>query len=237
MSARLRFPVIPTMPPGLVVVILSLLLGLQPITTDLYLPALPGLTADFGAYTAQAQLTLTALLLAFGLSQLIWGPLSDQFSWRAALFALAIFSALPLAMVALRFEKTVTLTCRRLLPRFGVKRSVAIAGGLSLTGGSLGAKWRADKLGHHAALLPLHAGARHQPALQSKRCSGSASAGSWRCIGAQRLFDDDGRFCHGRLAGTPHGRHFVSADRRRLVLECPGCAGGLDAGSKTWQNR
>jgi DHA1 family bicyclomycin/chloramphenicol resistance-like MFS transporter len=30
-----------------------------------------------------------------------------------------------------------TFMCRRLLPRFGVQRSVAIAGGLSLTGGSL----------------------------------------------------------------------------------------------------
>ena len=37
------------MQPGLIVLILSLLLGLQPITTDLYLPALPALTAGFGA--------------------------------------------------------------------------------------------------------------------------------------------------------------------------------------------
>ena len=56
----------------LVILILSLLLGLQPITTDLYLPALPALTASFGAVPAQAQLTLTALLLAFGASQLFW---------------------------------------------------------------------------------------------------------------------------------------------------------------------
>lgn len=70
------------MQPGLTVVILSLLLGLQPITTDLYLPALPALTEGFGAPMAQAQLTLTALLLAFGLSQLIWGPLSDRFGRR-----------------------------------------------------------------------------------------------------------------------------------------------------------
>src|ERR1019366_5423508 len=61
------------MSPGLIILILSLLLGLQPITTDLYLPALPALTEGFGAPMAQAQ--LTALLLAFGLSQLIWGPL------------------------------------------------------------------------------------------------------------------------------------------------------------------
>ena len=73
------------MPPGLTVLILSLLLGLQPITTDLYLPALPALTAGFGAPMAQAQLTLSALLLAFGLSQLIWGPLSDRFGRRPIL--------------------------------------------------------------------------------------------------------------------------------------------------------
>lgn len=73
------------MSPGLIILILSLLLGLQPITTDLYLPALPALTEGFGAPMAQAQLTLTALLLAFGLSQLVWGPLSDRFGRRPVL--------------------------------------------------------------------------------------------------------------------------------------------------------
>ena len=73
------------MAPGLTIVLLSLLLGLQPVTTDLYLPALPSLTEGFGATMAQAQLTLTALLLAFGLSQLIWGPLSDRFGRRPIL--------------------------------------------------------------------------------------------------------------------------------------------------------
>ena len=73
------------MSPGLIVLVLSLLLGLQPITTDLYLPALPTITQGFGAAMPQAQLTLTALLLAFGLSQLVWGPLSDRFGRRPIL--------------------------------------------------------------------------------------------------------------------------------------------------------
>jgi DHA1 family bicyclomycin/chloramphenicol resistance-like MFS transporter len=73
------------MPSGLVVLTLTLLLGLQPIATDLYLPALPALTAGFGATMAQAQLTLTALLLAFGLSQLVLGPLSDRLGRRPIL--------------------------------------------------------------------------------------------------------------------------------------------------------
>nr|WP_315489226.1 multidrug effflux MFS transporter [uncultured Rhodoferax sp.] len=73
------------MPPALIVLTLALLLGVQPITTDLYLPALPGLTRELGASMAQAQLTLTALLLAFGVSQLFWGPLSDRFGRRPVL--------------------------------------------------------------------------------------------------------------------------------------------------------
>lgn len=70
-----------------VVLVLSLLLGIQPVTTDLYLPALPALTEGFGAGPAQAQLTLTALLLAFGASQLAWGPLSDRWGRRPVLLA------------------------------------------------------------------------------------------------------------------------------------------------------
>jgi DHA1 family bicyclomycin/chloramphenicol resistance-like MFS transporter len=73
------------MPAALIVLVLALLLGLQPITTDLYLPALPGLTQELGASMPQAQLTLTALLLAFGVSQLLWGPLSDRFGRRPIL--------------------------------------------------------------------------------------------------------------------------------------------------------
>ena len=68
-----------------IVLVLSLLLGLQPVTTDLYLPALPALTQDLGATVAQAQLTLSGLLLAFGLSQLVWGPISDRFGRRPVL--------------------------------------------------------------------------------------------------------------------------------------------------------
>ena len=70
-----------------VVFILALLMGIQPITTDLYLPALPAIAEVFGATVAQAQYTLSALLLAFGVSQLIWGPLSDRFGRKPILLA------------------------------------------------------------------------------------------------------------------------------------------------------
>ena len=102
------------MSPAVIVLLLSLLLGLQPITTDLYLPALPVLTAGFAAPMQQAQLTLTALLLAFGVSQLVWGPLSDRFGRRpilliglSAYVLSAIGSALAPSMAALIVWRTV----------------------------------------------------------------------------------------------------------------------------------
>lgn len=72
---------------GVAVLVLSALLGIQPITTDLYLPALPSLSTSLGASMTQAQLTLSALLIAFGLSQLVWGSLSDRFGRRPVLLA------------------------------------------------------------------------------------------------------------------------------------------------------
>lgn len=325
------------MSPALIVLLLSLLLGLQPITTDLYLPALPALTEGFGATLAQAQLTLTALLLSFGLSQLVWGPLSDRFgrrpillwglgayvlastactlapsmewliiarivqgaamgagvmcaravvrdlyrpvegarmmskgltglgitaclsaplggllsdwmNWRVALLTLTVFSVVTLAVVALRFEETLTqknpqalqpatllttwgailrnptfwafsalstasygglftflaassfifiqvlqipksqygllmftvsfayilgtLICRRLLPRWGVRRTVAIAGGFTLAGGTLmGVLALAGLHNGWAIMLPYYlfmlAHGVHQPCGQS----------------------------------------------------------------------
>ena len=73
--------------PGLAILVLALLLSIQPVTTDLYLPALPALTRSLGAPVSAAQLTLSGLLLAFGCSQMVWGPLSDRFGRRPVLLA------------------------------------------------------------------------------------------------------------------------------------------------------
>ncbi|MEO5697874.1 MAG: multidrug effflux MFS transporter [Burkholderiaceae bacterium] len=73
------------MTPAIVVVTITLLLGLQPITTDVYLPALPSLQRDLGASVGATQLTLSVLIICFGLSQLACGPLSDRFGRRPVL--------------------------------------------------------------------------------------------------------------------------------------------------------
>jgi DHA1 family bicyclomycin/chloramphenicol resistance-like MFS transporter len=73
------------MGPVLIVTLLALLLGTQPITTDLYLPALPGLAAELRSPMGRTQLTLSALLFAFGLAQLLLGPMADRFGRRPVL--------------------------------------------------------------------------------------------------------------------------------------------------------
>lgn len=73
--------------------ILTLLLGIQPVTTDLFLPALPGIAAALVAPMAAVQLTLSALIVCFGVAQLVWGPLSDRFGRRPILLAgLALYT-------------------------------------------------------------------------------------------------------------------------------------------------
>lgn len=89
------------MSPALIVALLALLLGVQPITTDLYLPALPGLAAHLGAGIGGAQATLSALIFAFGLSQLLLGPMADRFGRRPVLLISMFGHGLDFILMAL----------------------------------------------------------------------------------------------------------------------------------------
>ena len=81
------------MPSALVVTVLVLLLGIQPVTTDLYLPALPSLPRELNSSVAAAQLTLSALIICFGFAQLVCGPLADRFGRRPVLLiGLALYT-------------------------------------------------------------------------------------------------------------------------------------------------
>ncbi|MFZ6760455.1 Bcr/CflA family efflux MFS transporter [Undibacterium sp. Ji50W] len=64
---------------------LVLLLGLHPVASYLYLPALPLLKEKLGISDAQAQLTLSILVLSFGFGQILWGPVADRLGRRRVL--------------------------------------------------------------------------------------------------------------------------------------------------------
>lgn len=73
-------------------IILGLLSAIGPFAIDMYLPALPGITADLHTTTAATQMTLLAYFVGFGISQLFWGPISDMFGRKRPLyFGLSLF--------------------------------------------------------------------------------------------------------------------------------------------------
>ena len=60
--------------------------AIVPLSTDMYLPALPEVQADFGVSTSLIQMTLTMTTLGMALGQILAGPLSDLWGRKKPLF-------------------------------------------------------------------------------------------------------------------------------------------------------
>ncbi|MEM5468327.1 multidrug effflux MFS transporter [Celeribacter marinus] len=67
-------------------IVLGLLSAVGPFAIDMFLPALPAIAADLGASVATTQGTITFYFIAFGLTQLIYGPWSDQVGRKLPLY-------------------------------------------------------------------------------------------------------------------------------------------------------
>ena len=65
---------------------LGLLAAIGPFAIDMYLPALPTIAADLGASTAATQMTLMVFFVAFGVCQVIYGPVSDMVGRKPPLY-------------------------------------------------------------------------------------------------------------------------------------------------------
>lgn len=89
------------------VLVLGALSAIGPLTIDTYLPALPELSRQLGASDAQAQATITGLLIGLGFGQLVIGPLSDTVGRRRPL------------LVGLTLHATMSILCA-LAPSIGM---------------------------------------------------------------------------------------------------------------------
>jgi DHA1 family bicyclomycin/chloramphenicol resistance-like MFS transporter len=69
------------------IIYLAFLSAFVPISTDLYLAALPGMTRVFSCPRWLADLTISGFMLFFALSMLVWGPLSDRRGRKPVLLA------------------------------------------------------------------------------------------------------------------------------------------------------
>lgn len=56
-----------------------------PLSTDLYLPALPQMNSYFGSSSAITNLTLSAFFIFYAVGMLFWGPLSDRYGRKPVL--------------------------------------------------------------------------------------------------------------------------------------------------------
>lgn len=64
---------------------LAFLSAFAPLSTDMYLPALPHMTQALQTTDALSSLSISCFLLLFGASMLFWGPLSDKYGRKAVL--------------------------------------------------------------------------------------------------------------------------------------------------------
>ena len=108
------------------IVVLGLLVGLGPLTIDMYLPALPQIADELSVSSSVAQLTLTGTLAGLALGQLIIGPLSDSLGRRRPLMAGIVLHMLA-SVACLLAPNIATLGVARGLQGVGAAAGMVVA--------------------------------------------------------------------------------------------------------------
>jgi MFS transporter, DHA1 family, multidrug resistance protein len=108
------------------VLVLGGLSALGPLSTDMYLPALPALSRELGTGMAQTQLTLSAGILGLSLGQVIAGPSSDALGRRRPLLVgMAAFALASLLCIIA--PSVAVLTVLRFIQGLAGAAGIAIA--------------------------------------------------------------------------------------------------------------
>lgn len=81
-----------------IIILLTCLTGITPLSIDMPLAGLPSLAVAFGEPESSAQLVIGVFLAGFAISQLVLGPISDRYGRRPVLLAgLAIYALMGVA--------------------------------------------------------------------------------------------------------------------------------------------
>lgn len=68
------------------IIYLGVMTAMAPLSTDMYLPALPEFQRDLGISASMTQMTLTMTMIGMAIGQIFGGPVSDKMGRRAPLF-------------------------------------------------------------------------------------------------------------------------------------------------------
>ena len=106
--------------------VLTLLVSMNPVSTDSLAPGVPALRDYFGVSTSNANLVFSVYVFAFGFMQLVYGPIADRFGRRPVLLiAIGLYCVATLmAAVAPTFE---TLLIARALQGASASAAPALA--------------------------------------------------------------------------------------------------------------
>ncbi|MFJ2618859.1 multidrug effflux MFS transporter [Glutamicibacter sp. NPDC087344] len=105
---------------------LALITILGPAGTDMYLASLPDIVADLNGTEAMGQLTLTVYLLAMGVGQLVFGPLTDAYGRRKPLI-IALITFLAASLWAAGSENLEMLLGARALQGLAAALTLVVA--------------------------------------------------------------------------------------------------------------
>jgi DHA1 family bicyclomycin/chloramphenicol resistance-like MFS transporter len=155
------------------VLLLSALTAIGPLTFDTYLAAFPEIGADLGASTAAVQLTLTASLAGLALGQLFIGSLSDAYGRRRPLLAALALYVLVSASIVL-VESIAMLTALRVVQGF------AAAAGMVLSMATIRDRFEGIAVSKMMARLMLVVGVA--PVLAPTIGAQLLRFGSWRLV-------------------------------------------------------
>jgi MFS transporter, DHA1 family, multidrug resistance protein len=132
--------------------LLALLAAFPPVTTDMYLPALPMLQAQWGAALSTINLTLVLFFVFFSVSLLVYGPISDSYGRRPLLLAgIAIYIAA--SMLCAAAANVGQLILFRILQALGAAAASALS--MAIAKDLFEAKARQQLLAHLGVIVAL----------------------------------------------------------------------------------
>lgn len=103
-----------------IVLTLSFLTALEPLSIDLFLPAFTQMAEKFNTSSANVQMSLSTFLAGFAIGQLIWGPLADRYGRKKpllislALFTLSSAACIYASTIEQYYSHPAAATCQKL---------------------------------------------------------------------------------------------------------------------------